>query len=147
MAQQQVGCFEISVKDPVVVQMSHGSKQLLHQTFHLSWRKIQICLSTCSQASICEYIHVLMSIPYVTVITVYVWHTCACIKHSALKEDGHKGGTVMHVEARGCAICTEITENLQKETLCYITRLHTHTHKHSSSTLCALTGSGATHVT
>ena len=34
----------------------------------------------------------------------------ACIKHSALKEDDHKGGTVMHVEARGCGICAEITE-------------------------------------
>jgi len=40
----------------------------------------------------------------------------ACTKHSALKEDDHKVGTVIHVEARGCAICTEITENLQEET-------------------------------
>jgi hypothetical protein len=56
-----------------------------------------------------------MSLPYVTVINVYVYDTHVHA-HNALKENDHQGGTVMHVEARGCAICTEITQNLLEET-------------------------------
>ena len=55
--------------------------------------------------------HVVTSLPYVTVITMSDAHVhthTACITHSALQQDEHRGGTAMHLEPRGCAICTEI---------------------------------------
>lgn len=37
MAQQQVGCLEVTVQDPVVVQVLHATQQLDHQRLHLPW--------------------------------------------------------------------------------------------------------------
>ena len=36
MAEQQVGCLQIAVNDPVVMEMRHPAEQLDHQRLHLS---------------------------------------------------------------------------------------------------------------
>merc|ERR550534_677450 len=52
VAEEEIACFQVSVQDPIVVEMMYCPEELLHQTLHLSRQKHLILLPHCLHQSL-----------------------------------------------------------------------------------------------